>query len=133
MAKLSKIEQARFDGFNRACKIAKEEGIDALLAEQKRRGGTYIALPLDREAIKEIAYQIYKRAIWVAINTSAMILHDKFGFGPKRIQNFLTEYAEIVDSIDMELLTYDDIETVMRDETGLDFAQYVKLEDVLTK
>lgn len=133
MAKLSKIEQARFDGFNRACRIAKEQGVEVLLEEQKQRGGTNISLAIDREAIKDIAYHMGKRAIWVAINTSAMILHDKFGFEHDQIQTFLTEYAEVVDSIELELLTYEDIETVMKNETGLDFSRYVKLEDVFTK
>ena len=29
MARMSKIEQARWDGFNRACRVAKEQGVPA--------------------------------------------------------------------------------------------------------
>lgn len=93
MGKMTKIEQARWDGFNRACRIAKEEGVEALLEEQKRRGVTRISIAIDRETLRDIAEQVGKNAVYISLNTGCMVLHDKFGFGHSRIQRYLTEYA----------------------------------------
>lgn len=133
MARMSKIEQARWDGFNRACRVAKEQGVDGLLEEQKRRGISGISIAIDRETIRDIADQIAKNAIYLSINTGAMVLHDKFDFGHKRIQRWLTEYTEVVDSVDKELLSHQDIETALKNEAKIDFSEYVNLDDIRLK
>jgi hypothetical protein len=133
MARLTKIEQARWDGFNRACRIVQEHGADALLEEQKRRGVTGISVAIDGETTRHIAVQIGRNAIWIAVNAGCLVLHDKFGFGHDRIQRYLTEYAEVTDSIDAELLTYADIEKALTTETGVELAKYVKRDDIKLK
>lgn len=133
MAKLSKIEQARFDGFNRACEIARKDGVEALLAEQKRRGCTGISVALDSESQRHIAEHIGGNAIWLAVNVMCLVLRDQFGFGRKRIQKALTEYAEVTDSIDLNLLNYEDINTVIKQETGVDFSAFVPRSGIQLK
>lgn len=41
MARMSKIEQARWDGFNRACRVAREQGVDDIQRRliQAQNGG----------------------------------------------------------------------------------------------
>lgn len=133
MARMSKIEQARWDGFNRACRVAKEQGVDGLLEEQKKRGVQNISVALEPNALMQAAESVGRNAIWLAINTSCLVLRDKFDFGHTRIQRFLTEYVEVTDSVDKKLLSYEDAENVIREETGIDFSQFVKPEDIHLK
>lgn len=133
MGQLTKIEKARWDGYNRACRIVKEQGAEALLDDQKRRGVTNISVALDDQTIRDVASQIGRNAIWLAVNAGCLVLHDKFGFGHDRIQRYLTEYAEITESIDMELLTYADIEKALTTETKVNLAQFVRRDDIKLK
>jgi hypothetical protein len=47
------------------------------------------------------------------------ILHDKFGFGTKRLERFLHEYKELLDSHDKGYISANDLNTVLNDEVGL--------------
>ena len=88
MARMSKIEQARWDGFNRACRVAKEQGVDGLLEEQKRRGisGFSVAIP---EADLMAQMEEWKRNILqTVLLMTAATLRDEFDFGAKRMSGF---------------------------------------------
>lgn len=133
MARQSREEQARWAGFNYACDIARKHGIDALLTEQKKRGVEGISLAMDTTTKNQVSEQIGRNAIYIAINIGCMVLHDKFGFGPVRLQRFLTEYAELQDSINLELVSHADIDGVLMEESNIDFNQYVPREEIHIK
>ena len=55
----------------------------------------------------------------VAMLLSLTILHDKFGFGKKRIDRFLHEYKELLDSYERGYITPDDLNGVLWEEVGM--------------
>ena len=47
------------------------------------------------------------------------VLHDKFGFGKKRINKFLDEYKELLDSYERGYISADDLNMVLNEEVGV--------------
>lgn len=120
MAKLSKVEQARFDGFNRACKIAREQGIDALLEEQRRRGISRFTVAISEADLKE-QMNIWKQNILqtVLVMTIA-VLRDEYGFGEKRITRFIRRFNQKSACLEADYLTWNDLAVQIWQETGID-------------
>lgn len=48
-----------------------------------------------------------------------LVLHDKFGFGEKRIKKLLEYKFELSDALDNGLLTFEDIKETLRNEVNL--------------
>lgn len=46
------------------------------------------------------------------------VLHDKFGFGEKRLDRFENEYINLLDSFNKGYITIDDLNEVLDKETG---------------
>jgi hypothetical protein len=47
------------------------------------------------------------------------VLHDKYGFGTKRLERFLDEYKELLDSYNRGYITPDDLNGILQDEVGI--------------
>ena len=47
------------------------------------------------------------------------VLHDKFGFGAKRIGRLLKEYKELLDSYERGYISPDDLNKVLFEEVGV--------------
>ncbi len=47
------------------------------------------------------------------------VLHDKYGFGSKRIERFLKEYKELLDSYERGYISPDDLNSVLWEEVGV--------------
>lgn len=79
------------DGFEAACRTAREKGLDGLLNEERIRG----LMGFDgRISIKDMDYDRYSERIKIVTFQTlriafVAILHDEFGFGKKRIDRFL--------------------------------------------
>ena len=55
----------------------------------------------------------------VAMLLSLTVLHDKFGFGTKRVERFLHEYKELLDSYERGYITPGDLNRVLFEEVGI--------------
>lgn len=55
----------------------------------------------------------------ITILLSLTVLHDKFGFGRKRIDKFLHEYEELLDSYERGYIVAKDLDDVLQDEVGI--------------
>ena len=47
------------------------------------------------------------------------VLHDKYGFGTKRLERFLKEYQELLDSYEKGYISPDDLNGVLWEEVGM--------------
>nr|DAU66101.1 MAG TPA: hypothetical protein [Caudoviricetes sp.] len=54
------------------------------------------------------------------------MLHDKWGFGKKRLEKFLYEFAEQIDCLENKYVEFDDMIEAIKDETGLVITDYIK-------
>lgn len=70
------------------------------------------------EAIKFASYQF--------MYLSLMILRDKYGFGKKRLGDFVESVVELMDSVQKDYLTLDDMKNAIYDETGVTLEEVAK-------
>lgn len=76
-----------------------------------------------REGLKE---EMGTQAIRVVIFVSLLILRDKWGFGKKRLQDFMYEFAEQVECLKKEYVSLEDMIAAIKEETGLNVDDYIK-------
>lgn len=49
-----------------------------------------------------------------------MVLRDKYGYGAKRLEDFIENVADMLDSYNRGYLDLDDIEKTLEEETGIE-------------
>ena len=76
-----------------------------------------------REGLKE---EMGTQAIRVVIFVSLLILRDKRGFGKKRLQDFMFEFAEQIECLKKGYVSLEDMINVIQEETGLDIKDLIK-------
>lgn len=133
MSKISKEEQARRAGMAYALKIAKEQGIEELEKELYRRNVSFAPLALPRKELDEFTMRVKENVIDTVVALSSYILHDKFGYGEKRLERFIQWFNYFADSICNDWFTWDDLMKVIKEETGVElrirtFNEYIKIK-----
>lgn len=109
-----KFYEARMAGYIAAYNIAKKDGIEALEKELKIRNMLKIDVSIHGNKIREYFEEISTNLYHNVLTAVAWTLHDKYGFGKKRIHEFKEEFDKIVQA------------TLDLDYLG---GHYVKLED----
>ncbi len=73
--------------------------------------------------IVDIKTDTAKQAISMALNMMialpVLVLHDKFGFGPKRTEKLIDEIKLLYDSFDQGYLTIEDMKNTIYEELGI--------------
>lgn len=109
-----KLYEARMQGMLYAYNKAKEEGIEALSRDIKKRNITKMTLTASERDMDYCFNQLSKNLYNNSLTAVAYTLHDSFGFGKKRLHEFKKAFDKTVEA------TYD-----------LDYIgeHYVRLED----
>lgn len=55
----------------------------------------------------------------VAMILSMSVLHDKFGFGTKRLEQFTKHYHDLLESYNAGYISAEDLNNVLNEETGM--------------
>lgn len=71
---------------------------------------------LKRERFGGIAFAVKCYSVAVA-----MVLHDKLGFGPVRLNRVMGQIQEMFDSVQKDYVKISDLEETLREETGIVF------------
>lgn len=78
--------------------------------------------------LHEMSSMAAERGTRFAINMSALafatVLHDKMGFGQKRIMKVLNEVDELCDSICQDYASFEDFANVLKAECGIIIEPY---------
>ena len=120
MRRVNKEQRLRVEGMNYALRIAKSKGIDELEKECKFRGEYNIPMTISREKIKEVSELIQKTTIETVTLMSAVVLRDEFGFGEKRMNQFLDRFALKTSCLETGEVTWDDLIEQMKEEVGIE-------------
>ena len=80
--------QARLAGMAYALKVAREQGLDELEREVKRRGAVFIPLEISQKKLDEVTDFLADRIMSTMMPTMLVVLHEKFGFGRERMLKF---------------------------------------------
>lgn len=120
MAKLSKEDKARLDGMAFALRVAKEKGIDGLEEEIKFRGATNAPLTISREKYGEFADNVRLATLDSVMCLSCVTLRDEFGFGKKRLQDYIDRFKLKTSCLVGDYTTWEEQQEILREEVGID-------------
>lgn len=90
---LKDYEKGRKDGLLLALRIVRDGGLENLEKEIQFRNLTGIETALARKELDRASEAIKAMTIDTICNMSVHTLHDEFGFGPKRIAQFIARFS----------------------------------------
>ncbi len=116
---LKDYEKGRKDGLLLALRIVRDGGLENLEKEIQFRNLTGIETALARKELDRASEAIKAMTIDTICNMSVHTLHDEFGFGPKRIAQFIARFQEKTDCLEEGRMDWADIAKANAEELGL--------------
>lgn len=87
---------------------------------------------ISREVRTAVENKVIPKVQSACLAATALVLHDKFGFGKQRLNKYIEEVFLIFESIYLNYTDFEDIKRRIYDELGIDFdAIEKKREDKL--
>lgn len=117
----SKEEQARREGMSYALKYAREHGLDALEEELKLRGAYNIPIRINKKELQEFTNNTKAMILDTVLILTSVTLHDEFGFGKKRLEQFIDRFNTKAECIGEEYTDWQDQIDILREECGLEY------------
>lgn len=118
MAK-DKFMEGRNEGMLYALKIVEEKGIDGLKEEIRFRGLTSLPTAIPKKALDECVNNIKMNVIDTFTILTVATLHDEFGFGEKRCQQFINRFEEKTDCLIDDYCSWGDYIQTIKEELNL--------------
>lgn len=128
MAKVNKEEEARRSGMAYAYKIisdAKKNGMDdaAAVEELKRqlqfRNITKAPLGIPKGEIDRFCAEVKANCVTTFKVMTMLTLHDEFGFGQKRLEQFMERFMLKTECINEDYATWKDYQDILNEECKL--------------
>lgn len=76
---------------------------------------------ISREVRTAVENKVIPKVQSACLAATALVLHDKFGFGKQRLNKYIEEVFNIFESIYLEYTEFEDIKHCIYDELGIDF------------
>ena len=115
-------------GMERAYRLYKEEGPEALEKEIRFRNTTHINSPLLAKEIDKGIEDIKWHTIQTVMAMAIGVLYSEFGFGKKRIERFRDAFTEATSGLEEGIVTWADICCNIEDRTGVKVDLLERLE-----
>ena len=106
-------------GMERAYRLYKEEGPDALEKEIKFRNITGVNSRLTAKEIDTGIHEIKSLTIETVLTMAMGTLYSEFGFGKKRLERFRDVFLEATENLNNGIVTWADICYNIEDLTGV--------------
>lgn len=98
-----------------------------LKRSQESDNATYTLRNEDVTRIKQDAAQeAIDKAFVLMLGLPMIVLHDKYGWGKKRLSNFMDYVLELYDSFEKDYVALDDLWDTIEKETGVKLIEKVK-------
>lgn len=91
--------EARMQGMVYACQLAQKQGVDALVKEVQKRGVTKVGITASDKQLNDMWGALSDNIGQNMLTTVAWVLHDTFGFGQKRLQQFMAEFDKATSNL----------------------------------
>ena len=138
MAKISKVEQARIDGFDYFVRLYQKQDIriPEIDDEIERRRVTGKPIGVDKQTELEYCKHVRMEILETVLILTEWVLHSKLGYGKKRLEQFKNWFNDEADSIDRDYITWGDIRAALKKEIGVEteihwFGKPVKSEETV--
>lgn len=116
MGNVKKEEEARRSGMAYAYKIAKEKGIEGLKQELDFRNITKAPLMVPKSEVDRFCEEVKQNCVTTFKVMTLMTLHDEFGFGEKRLKQFVDRFMLKCECITDDYATWKDYQDILNDE-----------------
>lgn len=116
MAKINKEEEARRSGMAYALKIAKEKGIEELEKELRFRNITKAPLMVPKSEVDRFCAEVKNNCVTTFKVMTMLVLHDEFGFGQKRLEQFQERFMLKTECITEDYATWQDYQDILNEE-----------------
>lgn len=126
MAKEDKEYNLRMQGTIYAYNLVKKEGIEALEKDIRMRNVMRAPMKFTSSQMREFWDSLSQNLYNTMLTTTALVLHEKYGFGKKRLQDFKKHYDKAVnDTLDLDYIgihyvTLADYATYLNKELGME-------------
>lgn len=97
--KRDKAHEWRMEGMGYALKIAKEQGVEGLAKDLRNRRVTGIHLAMNQKDMDRLFSYVNENVYVNMICCVLWTLHERFGYGKKRLQDFKEAYDKTVDDV----------------------------------
>lgn len=137
MASTKKEEEWRREGMAYAYRIAKVKGVEGLETEIKFRNiNPDIPLKISQTSLDEFSWKVKENMCRSIIIVSLLTLHDEFGFGEKRLKQFMSRFnkkSSCLEETDKgyKYADWQDYIDILKDECNLDLS--FVFEDTTTR
>lgn len=118
--KLDQYMLGRTEGMELALRIAKDKGIEELEKEVRFRQRTGISLNVTRQELNAASNKIKEMTLDTFTILSIACLHDLWGFGQKRCQQYMDKMAEGAQYLAEDLATWDDYIKEIQEQLGFE-------------
>lgn len=82
---------------------------------------------LIKDVMRRCEHEVVGRVQANCLASCVQVLHDKFGFGKRRLQTFMVYVYETYDSIRGRWVEFEDLRRCIYDELGIDFEEVEKM------
>lgn len=122
MARMSREERARMEGFSYAIrKLEEGKTLEDLQAEAKMRGVYGLPIDLTMAEVDRFGEKVKKKVIENVLLMTCSVLQDEYGFGTKRIDRFMERFNGRTSAIKFNYVTWGDISKQLSKELGIQF------------
>lgn len=118
--KLGQYMLGRTEGMELALRIAKDKGIEELEKEVRFRQRTGISLNVTRQELNAASNKIKEMTLDTFTILSIACLHDLWGFGQKRCQQYMDKMTEGAQYLVEDLATWDDFIKEIKEQLGFE-------------
>lgn len=115
----SKEEKWRREGMAYALRVAKEQGIDYLERDLKLRGATQCPIGVPKGTIDDCVKRIKECTLDTVLILALVTLHDEFGFGEKRCQQFMKRFDSKTECLCGDFADWKDMQQILADECNI--------------
>lgn len=124
MSKMDEYMRGRNEGMDFSLRIVRKDGQEGLEEEVKKRGITGISINYSHKELEKATVNMRNMMFDTFLCFTIGILHDCYGFGPKRIADFKKAFLEGAKLFDEGVITWQQI---------IDNTKEVLGEDVLIR
>lgn len=117
----SKEELARREGMSYALRYAREHGLDALEEDLKRRAAYDIPVRISQKELQEFTNNAKSMILDTVLILTSVTLHDEFGFGRKRLEQFIKRFNFKAECIGEDYTDWQDQIDILKEECGLEY------------
>lgn len=120
--KMDREAKARLEGMDYAYRQIEKIGMEAFRKELQTRNRTGISVKLTPKEIDEASTKIKEMCLDTVCTMTIAVLHDEFGFGQKRIKQFMDRYRSKSECLMGGFVSWQDYLDTIKEELNVNIS-----------